>query len=114
MDSLVPVVTCTRYNTYTSTAGRMEPVFELFLTPPDGEYPMSSIHATTGVPTSILYSWREQVGVDPEWQHSTEHFAHSHRALSDDVEVLIAQIRRSQLLAPGRSLNRPILKAAVS
>jgi hypothetical protein len=33
------------------------------------------VHAKTGVPITTLYSWREQVRVDPEWRPSAEHLA---------------------------------------
>jgi hypothetical protein len=80
MDVLMPVVTRVRSNTDSNHPERVEPICKLFLMILDGDYTMAAVHAKTGVPIMILYSWRGQVGVDPEWRSSAEHFAFAHRA----------------------------------
>jgi hypothetical protein len=111
--AVIPVVTHVHYNNYSNHSERIEPIFNLFLTSPDGDYSMTAVRAKTGVPITTLYSWREQVRCDPEWRPSADHFALAHRALPDDVEEIIAQFIGCQFLALGRSLNRPTLRSIV-
>jgi hypothetical protein len=59
MDALISVVTRVRYNTYYDHPERVEPIFQLFLAIPDGDYTMAAVQAKTGVPITTLYPWRE-------------------------------------------------------
>jgi hypothetical protein len=113
MDVLMPVVTRVCSNTDSNHPGLVEPIYKLFLMILDGDYTMAAVHAKTGVPITILYSWRGQVGVDPERRPSAEHFALGHRARPDDIEDQIAQFIRCQFNVLSRSLNRPPLRSAV-
>jgi hypothetical protein len=71
---------------------------------------MPSVHDKTGVPLTMLYSWREQVRANAKWQPSSEHFEMTNRALPDDAEELIAQVIRSTFVPLGRGLDRLTLK----
>jgi hypothetical protein len=80
IDILMPVVTRVRSNTDSDHPERVGPISKLFPMILHGDYMMAAVHAKIGVPITILYSWWGQVGVDPEWRPSTEHFALAHRA----------------------------------
>jgi hypothetical protein len=59
----------------------------------------------TGVPLTTLYSQREQVPANAEWQPSHEHFEMRNRPLPDDVEAHISRFVRSNCMTLGPGLD---------
>jgi hypothetical protein len=56
MGALIPVVTRVHYNTYYDHPERVEPIFQLFLAIPDGDYTMVAVYAKTSVSITTIYS----------------------------------------------------------
>jgi hypothetical protein len=111
MEDSVQFVILSSYNGYSDKPEFTEPIFHVFLRHTDRTYYMPSMHNKTRVSLMTLYSWREQVRAQAEWQRSHKLFAMKNRILPEEAEEIIAQSIRANFVALGRDLDRPTLNS---